>query len=109
MLEAGKLNRRITIQRLGESIDGWGTKVPGPENWVVVGEVWASIKMLSGLAAIKADAQASMVKASVRVRWRTDLAAGMRVLHGPTIYNVQAVLPDGAGCEYVDLVCEVRR
>lgn len=109
MLRAGDLNRRITIQRRGTAEDSWGTPTPGPENWVEVGKAWAGIKTLSGLGAIKADAQASTVKVSIRVRWRTDLAAGMRVLHGGTVYDVEAVLPDVAGREHVDLVCEVGR
>ncbi|MDT0137716.1 phage head closure protein [Acidovorax sp. PRC11] len=108
-MRAGDLNRRITIQRRGAATDAWGSPVPGSENWVEVAEAWASIKTLSGLGAIKADAQASTVKASIRVRWRTDVAAGMRVLHGGTVYDVQAVLPDAAGREHVDLVCEVGR
>lgn len=108
-MRAGDLNRRITIQRRGTATDAWGSPVPGAENWVEVGKTSAIIKTLSGLGAIKADAQASTVKASIRVRWRTDLTAGMRVLHGGTVYDVQAVLPDVAGREHVDLVCEVGR
>ncbi|WP_046060215.1 phage head closure protein [Paracidovorax citrulli] len=100
-------NRRITIQRRGDEKGGWGSPKPGPANWLDVGTTWASIKTLSGLAAIKADAQAAVAKVSIRVRWRTDLAAGMRVLHGGVVYDVQAVLPDAAGREYVDLVCEI--
>ncbi len=106
-MRAGDLNRRITIQRRGTATDAWGSPVSGAENWVEVGKAWASIKTLSGLGTIKADAQASTVKASIRVRWRTDLTAGMRVLYGSTVYDVQAVLPDVAGREHVDMVCEV--
>ena len=108
-MRAGGLNRHITIQRRGTATDSWGTPLPGVENWAEVGKAWASIKTLSGLGTIKADAQASTIKASIRVRWRTDLTAGMRVLHGTTVYDVRAVLPDVAGREYVDLVCEVAR
>lgn len=108
-LDAGGLNRRITIQILGAATDSWGTPIPGVENWIDVGKVWANIDTLSGLGTIKADAQVSTVKASIRVRWRTDLAAGMRVLHGTTVYDVKAVLPDASGREHVDLVCEVAR
>ncbi|AVS91399.1 head-tail adaptor protein [Paracidovorax avenae] len=108
-MRAGDLNRRITIQRRGTATDSWGTPIPGVENWIDVGRLWASIKTLSGLGTIKADAKASTIKTSIRVRWRTDLAAGMRVLYGGTVYDVQAVLPDVAGREHVDLVCEVAR
>lgn len=108
-MRAGDLNRRITIQRRGEATDSWGSPVPGAENWLEVAQTRASIETLSGLGTIKADAQAATVKASIRVRWRTDLAAGMRVLHGGTVYDVKVVLPDVAGREHVDLVCEVGR
>jgi len=105
MLAAGSLNRRITIQRKGAGTDDWGT--PLPDAWDDVGKAWASIRNLSGLGAIKADAQAAVVKTSIRIRYRADVTAGMRVLHGTTVYDVKAVLPDEARREYVDLVCEV--
>ncbi|MDR6216174.1 phage head closure protein [Paracidovorax wautersii] len=104
-LDAGDLNRRITIQRKGAGTDDWGT--PLPDAWDDVTKAWASIRNLSGLGAIKADAEASIVKTSIRIRYRTDIAAGMRVLHGGVNYSIVAVLPDAAGREHLDLVCEV--
>ncbi|WCM88843.1 phage head closure protein [Acidovorax sp. NCPPB 3576] len=109
MLAAGSLNRRITIQKPGQLHDEWGSPIPGSENWVEVAKPWASIKNLSGLGAIKADAQASVVKTSIRIRYRTDITAGMRALHGATVYDINAVLPDEARREHVDLVCEVKK
>lgn len=104
-LDAGSLNRRITVQKKGAGEDEWGT--PLPNVWIDVCRPWASIKNLSGLGAIKADAEASVVKTSIRIRYRTDITAGMRVLHGSTVYDIKAVLPDAAGREFIDLVCEV--
>lgn len=104
-MQAGKLNKRVTIQKLAAAENAWGE--PQPEGWVEVGKAWASILHQSGLATIKADAQTSVVKASIRLRYRTDLKAGMRVLHGSTVYAVRAVLPDEVKREHVDLVCEV--
>ncbi len=104
-MRAGDLNRRITIQRHGTSEDEWGT--PLPAGWVDVCRPWASIRNLSGLGVIRADAQTAVVKTSIRIRYRTDVAAGMRVLHGTTVCDIKAVLPDEARREFVDLVCEV--
>jgi len=101
------LNRRVTIEKKGQGTDDYGQ--PLPDVWEPLATVWASIKNLSGLGAIKADAAVSTVKTSIRIRWRTDVTAGMRVVHGTTVYDVQAVLPDAAGRVYVDLVCEVTR
>jgi SPP1 family predicted phage head-tail adaptor len=44
--------------------------------------------------AIKAGAEASVVQASIRIRYRTDVTSAMRVVHGSTTYEIKAVLPD---------------
>lgn len=43
----------------------------------------------------------------MRIRWRTDVTAAMRVLYDGGIFNIEAVLPDYAGRRYVDLACSV--
>lgn len=103
-LQAGKLNRRCAIQQPSTDKDEAGQPIPG---WVDVANVWADIRMKSGLEAIKAGAPVSTVQASIRVRYRGGITAGMRVTHGGTIYNITAVLPDVARREFLDLVCEV--
>ena len=98
------MNRRCQLQSPSQSVDALGQPIPG---WTDVAMVWASIRHLSGVEAIKADATVSTVKASIRIRWRTGLDAGMRVVHGLRVYSIEAVLPDVGGREYVDLVAEV--
>lgn len=103
-MKAGPLNKRVTIQRLGEGQDEAGQLGPA---WVDVGSpVWASILHQSGRETIKSDASTSIVRASIRVRYRADVDASMRVLHGAKIYAIKAVLPDEVRREYIDLVCE---
>lgn len=76
-MEIGKLNRRVTIQRpaTGEYPDG--QPVIG---WTDVATVWANVRYLNGIETVKADAVASVSKASIRIRRRTDVAASMRAL-----------------------------
>ncbi|AOZ06770.1 phage head closure protein [Cupriavidus malaysiensis] len=103
-MKAGPLNKRVTIQRLGEEQDRTGNPIPV---WTDVGRpVWASILHQSGRETIKSDASTSIVRASIRVRYRADVDASMRVLHGAKIYAIKAVLPDEVRREYIDLVCE---
>ena len=103
-MQAGRLNRRCQLQSPSQSVDELGQPIPG---WTDVATVWASIRHLSGVESIKADAAVSTVKASIRIRWRTGLNAGMRVVHDAQVYSIEAVLPDVGGREYVDLVAEV--
>lgn len=106
-MRAGTLNTRVTIERKTGGTNDWGE--PLPEDWTPVATVWANVRHLSGAEAIKADAITSTVRASIRIRWRTGLDAGMRVVVGGTAYNITAVLPDLVRREHVDLVCEASK
>ena len=102
---AGSFPHQIHIQRKTGGKDGWGT--PQPEAWenITIKPIWANVKYLSGSESIKADASVSVVRASVRIRWRAGVTAGMRVVHGADSLDIEAVLP-GAGRQHVDLVCK---
>jgi SPP1 family predicted phage head-tail adaptor len=103
-LDAGLLNRRCIVQQPSTESDEVGQPIPG---WTDVAKVWADIRMKSGLEAIKAGSPVSTLQASIRVRYRGGITAGMRVTHGGAIYNITAVLPDVARREFLDLICEV--
>lgn len=100
-MRSGSLRHRVNIeQRTG--VDELGQPL---DVWTLVAAVWADIKHLSGLSAIKAGADTSIVQASIRIRHREGLNAGMRVVHGADIYDIRAPLPDGKR-QYIDLVCQ---
>lgn len=103
-MQAGRLNRRCTLQAPGTTTDEIGQPIPG---WTDVATVWADIRMKSGMESIKAGAPVSTVQASIRIRYRAGINAGMRVVHNLQAYNITAVMPDVGGREYVDLVAEV--
>jgi SPP1 family predicted phage head-tail adaptor len=102
-MDAGRLNRLVTIQSLQSGVDEIGQPVT---TWVTLADVWANVLHLSGVETIKGGAEASSVKASIRIRYRTDVTAAMRVMLGSTVYQIKAVMPDEAGRRYVDLACE---
>lgn len=102
-MQAGRLSRRCIIQQPGTAEDELGQPIPG---WTDVATVWADIRHKSGLEAIKADAPVSTVQASIRIRYRSDVTAGMRVVHNLVPYDIKAVMEDVAGREFVDLACE---
>lgn len=101
-MQAGRLNTRCVIQRRTGGTNDWGE--PLPDGWETHATVWANVKHLSGSEAIKADSEVSTVRASIRIRYRSDITAGMRVLIGLAVYQIEAVMPDIASREFVDLV-----
>lgn len=103
-MSRGQRNHRITIQRQIDDKDNWGT--PLPLAWEDVVVVWADVVHQSGLSAIRAGAETSTVRASIRIGWRTGITAGMRVLYAGQVYDIEAVLP-GAARQHVDLVCKL--
>lgn len=104
-LRAGSLKDRITIQRHTQERGAFGAPKPGAAAWVDLAKVWADVKHPSGLGAIKAGAEVSIVRASIRIRRRADVLAGMRVLFGAAVYDIEAVLP-GQTRDYLDLACK---
>ena len=103
-MRPGLLNSRVVVQQQSTTQDSLGQPL---NTWSTFATVWANVRHTSGVESIKADALTPVVRASIRVRYRGDLTAAMRVVHGITTYNIVAVLPDIGGKEYVDLACEV--
>lgn len=102
-MDAGKMNCLVQIQRQSTTRDAGGQKTGA---WDLFTSVWANIRHQSGEQSIQAEAEVSVVRASIRIRWRTDVTAAMRVQHGAAVYEIRAVLPDQATRRWVDLVCE---
>lgn len=103
-MRAGQLRDRITIQRKTGATDEWGT--PVPQGWEDVAPVWADVRFQSGTETIRAGADVSIVRASARIRWRTGIDPGMRVLFGTQVFDIEAVLPS-SDRKHVDLVCRL--
>ena len=103
-MRAGELNTRVAVQRKVKTADASGATVHG---WQDVMQLWADVRHVSGLSKLKADQEMSVVRASVRIRFRRDIDHTMRLkLPDGAIYDIKAVLPDEAGHRFVDLVCE---
>lgn len=103
-MQAGRLNRRCTLQQPGTTTDALGQPLEG---WTDYDTTWCNVRHMNGSEAIKAGAVTSTVSASIRLRYRVDLKASMRVVANGVVYEIRAVLPDFQRREYVDCVAEV--
>ncbi len=103
-MRIGKRNRLATVKAPPTAQDELGQPTGA---WTTVCTPWVNVRFLNGAETIKAGAETSTAKVSIRGRYRTDLTSAMRVEIGSTVYQIKAVLPDEEGKEYVDLVCEV--
>ena len=96
------LNHRIDLQTRVSTVDAIGQP---STSWTSTAFLWANIKHLNGLSAIKAGSDTSISKVSIRVRHGT-FNAGQRVVYGDEVFEIEAVLPDGKK-SFIDLVCVV--
>jgi len=102
-IAAGHMRHRITIESSAQSRDEWGGVI---ETWSHVAEVWGEVRPLSGREFVAAQAVQAGVTARITIRFRSDIAAAMRVRHGADVYNVRAVLPDPTLAGHLTLMCE---
>ena len=101
--DPGLLNARLVLEQLEEVPDGQGGVMPGHG---AVATVWARIEPV----AAKADEAAGTLRVAVthriRLRWRGDLAGGMRLRRGARIFEIRAFYdPDETG-RYLVCDCE---
>lgn len=101
-MRAGLLRHRVTIQQRTETRDPDTGAVSFA--WVDVATVWAAVEPLSAREFIAAQAAHSKVSARITIRYRADITAAMRIVHGSTLYNIEGVIPDNrSGREWLTL------
>ena len=103
---AQKLNRKVTIQRNDFTRDSWGQTV---KVWVTVCRPWADILFQTGRAFANRESVAGGKEVttgigSVRIRWRTGIDAGMRLLIGGVPYDIVNAIRDERDHRFLDLV-----
>jgi SPP1 family predicted phage head-tail adaptor len=108
-MRAGQLDCLVSIRAHDgtQGTDGQPSVDPADFVEIADGECWADIFHPNGKESMRAGKDTSVVEASIRVRYRTDVTASMRVVHESDTYEVKAVLPDKSSRKYTDLVCEL--
>lgn len=116
MSQAGEYRRRVDVERQVQTKDSTGSVVP---TWQPAWrDVPCSINQFQGRGheGFAAQQVQADVEWKIAFRWRPDLDASMRCLEypggdrarPPTIYNVEAVLPDATNRREITLMCRTR-
>jgi SPP1 family predicted phage head-tail adaptor len=103
-MDPGKLNRRVQIQQRTAGTDSIGQP---NTTFGKIADEWVRIIPRSGSEAVLANARTSTVPVTVRMRYRSYISAGMRIVEGTTVYEILAVPPRDSGWQFMDLQCEV--
>ena len=84
-MRAGKLRHRIDLKSPTETNDGKGGVTT---TWTTDATVWAERYDLKGPEQIQSMQLATPITAKFRIRYRSDVQATWRIVHGDTTYRI---------------------
>ena len=87
MLAAGKLNRRITVQKKSVTRASNGEEIVA---WVDHCTAWAWVAPIRGREFFAAAQMQGAVDYRVTIRYRQDITRDMRILFGTTVLDIVA-------------------
>ncbi|WP_428427991.1 phage head closure protein [Pararhizobium sp.] len=87
IFDPGQLSVRLDLEMRNDAGDGQGGIVPG---FALVTSLWARIEPVAITEEERADAEMFIVTHRIWIRFREDIAAGMRFRKGTRIFTVRA-------------------
>lgn len=84
-MEAGKLDRRITIQRATETSDEFGGIV---QTWATLAEVWAAVEFVRDSERFQAGEIAAQITNRFAIRYGLGVTVKDRIVFEGRIYEI---------------------
>lgn len=104
-LDAGKLNRRITIRKRAAGVDALNRPNGAYEDFVTL---WADPRSQTGMGRIVNEGVSATLGAySWRIRYRTDITLDMIVTYEGQDFAIVDIKQDFSGKDWTDLVCSL--
>lgn len=97
------MNHRVVLLRREAGRDSVGQPI---DTWAALPAIWADVRFQTGAEVLRAGAETTIVKASIRIRARTDVTAAMHVRYLGVEYDIKSALPDSKDRQFMFLVCE---
>lgn len=97
-----KMNHRVTLLTHSVDRNAAGEKV---DTWAELSSIWADVRFQTGAEVLRANAETSVVRVSIRIRARSDVDNSMRVRYLDKDYDIESALPDSNNPQFMFLVC----
>jgi SPP1 family predicted phage head-tail adaptor len=97
------MNHRVTLLKREQGRDAAGQPI---DDWVDIATVFSNVRFQTGAEVLRANAETSIVRVSVRIRARNDVDGAWRVRYRGVEYDNKSALPDSNDRQFMFLVCE---
>ncbi len=101
-MDAGRLDKRVTLRSKVVAQDAWGAPV---ETWSDVAIVWAAVEPLSGREFFAAAQVQAEQMQRITIRYRTGVTTAMRVAWAGRLFDITAVIDWRERHEALQLMC----
>ena len=98
--DPGSLRHRVEIQQASLTTDGAGGH---SESWSTLATVFAAIEPTGATSTFGANQRLERVTHRVTIRWRADVASGMRLVHDGRILDIRTVRDPDETARYLTL------
>jgi SPP1 family predicted phage head-tail adaptor len=105
MINAGKLNKRVSLEQSvagSPAVNDFGEPVVV---WEELAEVWAAMEPLTGREFWAQQQVQSEITVRIRIRYRSDVLAGMRVVYNTAVYMIKNIIDPLEKHEELHLMC----
>ena len=102
MVDAGKLTKRIILQKSIMTQNTYGEEVP---TWETISSVWAQIIELRGKEFWTSKQLNSEITSKLTIRYRTDVDTTVRIMYGSRIFYILSIIRDD-NTTYLELMCK---
>jgi SPP1 family predicted phage head-tail adaptor len=100
-MDIGSMDQRVTLQRRTGSKDAVGQQA---FTWTDVCTVWAQVQAVRGREFFAAAQAQQEQTVKVRIRYRTDIDATLRLVHKGVEHHITGVIPVGRN-EMLEIMC----
>lgn len=103
-MRAGSLNKKITIQKLGDAVDDFGGIIEG--GYQDFATVWASINPVSGKEAFLSNRDFSTVSHKIKIRYLAGIDASMRIFWNDRFFEIKYFINYQEANKEIEFLCE---
>lgn len=102
----GAMRHRITFQQEVQVADDGGGYALSWEDIDETPDMWADVRPMSAGESLQYHKLTTTATHKIIIRYRSDITADMKILHGSLVYNIRSILNKDARGRFLEILAE---